>query len=104
MIAAGAALTGVRSVTEQAVVAPGAVKVVAGAIAARLVARLLTVAITVGPGTRIARVHGARTVAARIGTVTEHTIVARRAVRIVGRAAVGALIARLRAVGIAVGA
>jgi hypothetical protein len=78
---AGSALTRVRPVAEQTVIACGAVRIACQAVVGRLAARLCTERVTVGTVARIPRVAGAGTVQARIGAVAEETVVAGNAVR-----------------------
>ena len=100
--AAGTATAVVGAVAEQTVGAAGAVRVGAQTVVGALVARFGAVAVAVRSGAGIAYMRRAGAAAAGVGAVAEQAVRTRRAVRIGRRAVVGRLVARLRAVAVAV--
>src|SRR4030095_6520447 len=77
---ADAAIARIRPVAEEVVTTGRPVRVRRRAAVRRLVARLGAVAVAVGPGARVAAVHGAGAAVARIRPVAEDVVGARRTV------------------------
>src|SRR5439155_1571872 len=98
-----AAVAGIVARARVAVVAGGALRIERGARTGAFIARFGAIGIAVGPRTRRARVLAARSGQAGVRAVAEEAVVACAAVRIGGIAEIAGLVARLRAVAVAVG-